>query len=982
MKAPLNVLVMGMHRSGTSAVAGALKAAGFSPGEGGASMSATLENPTGYGERRDLLDLDERLLRELGWTWDAPAAEPLGSPPALLSLVEQGRDMVEQRLAPRAPWLLKDPRLSLLLPWWRQILLDRFAAVVVVRSAEEIAWSLSVRNGFPFPLGLALVGAYQRHLAKGLEGLPVVVVDYVSLMEDAPAVVASLLDGLERLGAGSSFDHRAAVASIDPLLRRATHPPSVTDADSTRWLIERLRRGWPSDAVTTLERSNLKADPPDAWETALIDSQRSVRSEQERAAAARSEADAALAEVRKARGRLADFRREAARADAEAAKAEAAARRTIAGATGRDPDESPSRPADANPLFDGDWYITTYPDVRASGMDPSLHYQRFGVDEGRDPNPYFDVDWYLSLYPHVRESGEDPLDHYLRQGAAESLDPSPLFDSAWYLSQNPDVAASGINPLLHYLLRGEREGRTPRPDAEAKQAAWKPTRHDGADVEHLQRLILELVPSDAGVAIATDGDAEAAAIVGVKAQAFPSMRGGNAAASRSDTAAVAHLESMRAGGTGYFVADRSSRLLMTLPRLAWHLETRYVQCSPAAEQTLVYDLREIAAGQSGSYSAQVRRIVDEFRDRFDREPVILACGDRLELARAAPQCEVFSPPPSTDDRLPYLDASVDLIVVRASHGASTVDAERVASAGVLTVTGEGDERRISMTWRPDRPEPRLPSASIVIPTYNGLHLMESCLRTLSETIPADVDVEIVVVDDASTDGSRDALARIIGQHQGVSLILNDENLGFIGSVNRGAETATRDFLILLNNDTILLPDWLSPLLRTFRSRPDAGAVGGKLVYPDGRLQEAGGIIFSDASAANYGSGDSDPDAPQYSYLREVDYVSGALLATPMGVFRDLGGLDPIYGFGYYDDADYCFKLRAAGLRAYFQPESAIVHLEGQTSGTDTSQGPKRSQVKNREIFMERWRDDLQRQAPPPEAWDRRTLYALADRGAA
>jgi hypothetical protein len=112
-------------------------------------------------------------------------------------------------------------------------------------------------------------------------------------------------------------------------------------------------------------------------------------------------------------------------------------------------------------LFDRDWYLKNNPDVRKSGLDPILHYLKFGAAEGRHPNPLFDSDWYLQQYPDVRATSVNPLVHYLRHGAAEGRDPSPLFDSDWYLDQNSDVRASRVNPLTHYLQHGMAEGRRP-----------------------------------------------------------------------------------------------------------------------------------------------------------------------------------------------------------------------------------------------------------------------------------------------------------------------------------------------------------------------------------------------------------------------------------------------------------------------------------------------------------------------------------------
>ncbi len=263
------------------------------------------------------------------------------------------------------------------------------------------------------------------------------------------------------------------------------------------------------------------------------------------------------------------------------------------------------------------------------------------------------------------------------------------------------------------------------------------------------------------------------------------------------------------------------------------------------------------------------------------------------------------------------------------------------------------------------PDSKAPLASIVIPVYNKVELTRACLDSIART-PSDIDYEVIVVDDCSSDRTE----AFLSECSGILALRNEVNSGFIDTCNRGAEQARGEFVIFLNNDTTVKPGWLDALISTFRSDPEAGVVGAKLVYPDGRLQEAGGIIFNDASGWNYGRNES-ADRPQYSFVSEADYVSGACLAVRRADFIELGGFDTRFRPAYYEDTDLCFQMRARGKKVMVQPAATIVHHEGATSGTDESGGVKRYQVVNREKFRDKWADVLADHPPPEPDFSRR-----------
>jgi GT2 family glycosyltransferase/glycosyltransferase involved in cell wall biosynthesis len=250
--------------------------------------------------------------------------------------------------------------------------------------------------------------------------------------------------------------------------------------------------------------------------------------------------------------------------------------------------------------------------------------------------------------------------------------------------------------------------------------------------------------------------------------------------------------------------------------------------------------------------------------------------------------------------------------------------------------------------------------SIIIPVYNQFQFTHACLASL-QTIAERSRFEAIVVDDCSTDET----AKLVPRMDGLVYLRNETNSGFIVSCNRGAEKARGKYLFFLNNDTIVKPRWLTALLDTFAEEPQAGIVGSKLVYPDGRLQEAGGIIWCDASGWNYGKFD-DPEKPEYNFLREVDYCSGAALMIRKSLFQKLGGFDAKYEPAYYEDADLSFKVRKAGYKVFYQPLSEIIHYEGITGGTDLSTGTKKHQDINRLTFADTWATEL---GPKPVTGD-------------
>jgi len=247
-----------------------------------------------------------------------------------------------------------------------------------------------------------------------------------------------------------------------------------------------------------------------------------------------------------------------------------------------------------------------------------------------------------------------------------------------------------------------------------------------------------------------------------------------------------------------------------------------------------------------------------------------------------------------------------------------------------------------------------PKISIIITTLDQVKILQKNLESIkSKTTYKNYEIIIVTNNQEPNSEMRKFL-----QTLDCSVYVYDKEYSFAGMNNFGASKSTGEFLLFLNDDIeVDSPTWLEAFL-SLGLKDKVGAIGGKLVYPDGKLQEAGGIVWKNGNAWNYGR-NSDSKDPKFNYVREVDYCSGGCLFVNKKIFEQVGKFDMRYKPAYSEDVDLCFSIRNLGYSVLYQPLARVIHYEGRSQGTNVDKGIKSYQLINQKKFFEKWKKVLE-----------------------
>jgi GT2 family glycosyltransferase len=559
-------------------------------------------------------------------------------------------------------------------------------------------------------------------------------------------------------------------------------------------------------------------------------------------------------------------------------------------------------------LFDSDYYLRSYPDVAISGIQSYVHYWKYGASEGRDPHPLFSTSWYQKTNLDVLQSDMNPLRHFLLYGAKEGRSPHPLFDIKFYTSMYPEVLASGMNPVEHYLIYGAIKGYRPHWLFDPSYYA-----SNNLEVNLINPLIHYLTIGFLG-----NQSPHRLFDPDFYLSQCPQQ------IIDDDFNPLVHFLT-----EGYkFGLNPNSEFNMLAYRDLYP-ELKSQNGNPFVHYVSNYDYSKVACDNSSSQLVEEKTTIAhapqtppaKLVQYLDEE---WGCDIRNEIIGHINQFH-----------LPVMSVENILDPIKPVHYEEYIDwVNEIESFSF----GEGNSN---------------PIVSIIIPVFNNLTYTLSCIKSVL-TSKIHFSYEIIVADDCSSDFTQEIFQN---RMKFLKYVRGEENKGFIKNCNNAAMHANGQYLVFLNNDTIVLPGWLDELIGTLKVNDDIGLVGSKLIYPNGLLQEAGGIIWQDASAWNYGRFDN-PRKPEYSYLREVDYVSGASIALSRQLWNEMRGFDEWFDIAYGEDSDLCLRIHKSGRRVVIQPLSQLIHFEGVSSGTDTSSGIKSYQISNTKKLHDRWSEVL------------------------
>lgn len=968
------LVVVGMHRSGTSAMARLLSLSGAAlPSD---LMAAGIDNPTGFWESTDVARINDQILAHYGSAWDdvfSGAQQPFAN--AIdETLVAEAAEAITQLYGPAPLIVLKDPRVSVLGRFWRAALeqagfTPRY--VVMVRNPLEVAASLAKRNGFSREKSLLLWSSYMIAAERDTRDAPRVFVSYDNLLSDW----RSNLSRIER-ELGVTLPGRTSSASVEAdrfltteLRHHAERGP--LEAHSSVWGPAKSLHAWFAAAAEGQTPPNLAPEQLDdelndlraLFGPILAEAQMTLKAQDATIATLQAEQDKERREAQEALALIEQQRQRQASEFAAERDMRLADIHRLEREEQQVRDQLSDLQARTEAALDQRDISLVQARKRQLDLETTLHYTRGTINDLRALNDQANA---------ARVEAEAESTRQLQALAqAHAQAEAEFARQVQALAQAKAEAEAESTRRLQALedATAEAEAELVRQLQDLKDAKAEAEAELARQLRDLEDAKAEAEAESArqGQALA-EARAEAArqvqALEAAKAQA--DLQNHTLQRQMSEQAqSLALLEQRQAQiAEAYSAIATSTTWRVTAPLRQWL--GRHPALSTRTRQLLKL-----------IYWTVSLKLPERLRQR--RQFMNAQAAQKVRLSSTSVGSDALTPtpsltpppaPPSRPFPWPVADAPNTPREILSAYDlrpddAVPPEAERgrqfMARFDLLGSNPRFAEAVAFLNARNRSalvgPECAAPDVSIIIPVYGQLAYTLNCLDSLigHETR---YRFEILIGDDGSPDDSGLHLPKLVD----VTHVRHSQNKGFIRNCNSVAERARGHYVVMLNNDVRVVAGWLDELIGSFAQFPKAGLVGSKLFYPDGSLQEAGGIIWQDGSAWNYGR-DDDPNRPDYSYARQVDYISGASIAVPTDLWQSLGGFDEAYVPAYCEDSDLAFRIREAGLEVWMQPLSRVIHYEGKTSGTDVASGAKAYQVINQERLKDRWAGALATHRP-------------------
>jgi O-antigen biosynthesis protein len=660
-----------------------------------------------------------------------------------------------------------------------------------------------------------------------------------------------------------------------------------------------------------------------------------------------------------------------------------------------------------SPAFDGSWYFEEYSDVQGTQTDALLHYKKIGKFEGR--HAAFNRHWYLDQYPDVASFGMDPYEHYKKYGKAEGR--VPAFNRNWYLMHYPDVSSAGLDPYRHYINHGKKEGRYPAASAASARndyTAWIRKFDTLSDASRATiRSRIEGFESRPLISVVMPvynpgSDWLERAIESIRAQLYPNWELCIADDASPDPAIRVILERYAKTDprikvifrdkNGHISAASNSALTLAqgewialldhddeLPEHALFWVADAVNQYPDAR--MIYSDEDKINEQGarfgpyfkcdwnpdlfyshnmfshlGVYHAALVRQVGGFRLGFEGSQdydLALRCIEHIDAKQ-----------------IHHIPRVLYHWRVHAQSTASSSDAKPYAMIAGERAINEHLQRRgvdakaelLKYNYRVRYALPaKLPLVSLIIPTRNGLKLIEQCIRSiLTKTTYS--NYEILIVDNGSDDPAVLRYFKSLASEPRIRVIRDDRPFNYSALNNAAVKQAHGEIIGLINNDIeVITPDWLSEMV-SHALRPEVGAVGAKLLYPDDTVQHAG-VILGVGGVAGHAHHRIVKTSRGYlgraDLIQSFSAVTAACLLTRTSVYKKLNGLNENDLTVAYNDIDLCLRMGKEGYQIIWTPYAELYHHESATRGFENT--PEKMARFHKEIdYMKQiWRPALQ-----------------------